>query len=384
MDKFKKLMEQRAALQAELQKLIDTAQNEERAMNEDESNKFDELEGKIKAIDATIKAEERARSLSLNVNSNEHHEELRAEERAAAEEEAFGNYIRGIISENRAGVNMTTGDNGAVIPTSIANKIIKKVYDICPIYQMADRYNVAGTLTIPSYDESTSTITMAYATEFEELESKSGKFASIELKGFLAGALTKVSKSLINNSSFDIVNFVVNQMAENIARWIEGECLNGTRDKVDGISKATQVVTAAAATAITGDELIDLQEQVPDAYQSSCIWIMNKATRSAIRKLKSSDGDYLLQKDATARWGYKLFGADVYCSDNVDKMAASKTAVVYGDMSGLAVKVSEDINIEVLREKYATQHAVGVVGWIEIDAKIENQQKIAVLKMAAA
>ena len=65
-------------------------------------------------------------------------------------------------------------------------------------------------------------------------------------------------------------------------------------------------------------------------------------------------------------------------------MAASKTAVVYGDMSGLAVKVSEDINIEVLREKYATQHAVGVVGWIEIDAKIENQQKIAVLKMAAA
>ena len=384
MDKFKKLMEQRAALQAELQKLIDTAQSEERAMNEEETTKFDELEGKIKAIDTTIKAEERARSLSLNVNSNEHHEELRAEERAAAEEEVFGNYIRGIISENRAGVNMTTGDNGAVIPTSIANKIIKKVYDICPIYQMADRYNVAGTLTIPSYDESTSAITMAYATEFEELESKSGKFASIELKGFLAGALTKVSKSLINNSSFDIVNFVVNQMAENIARWIEGECLNGTSDKVDGISKATQVVTAAAATAITGDELIDLQEQVPDAYQTSCIWIMNKATRSAIRKLKNSDGDYLLQKDATARWGYKLFGADVYCSDNIDKMAASKTAVVYGDMSGLAVKVSEDINIEVLREKYATQHAVGVVGWIEIDAKIENQQKIAVLKMAAA
>lgn len=381
---FKKLMEQRAALQAEMQQLLDTAQNEERAMNEEETTKFDELEGKIKAIDATVKAEERARSLSLNVNSNEHHEELRAEERAAAEEEVFGNYIRGIISENRAGVNMTTGDNGAVIPTSIANKIIKKVYDICPIYQIADRYNVAGTLTIPSYDESASAITMAYATEFEELESKSGKFASIELKGFLAGALTKVSKSLINNSSFDIVNFVVNQMAENIARWIEGECLNGTSDKVDGISKATQVVTAAAATAITGDELIDLQEQVPDAYQTSCIWIMNKATRSAIRKLKNSDGDYLLQKDATARWGYKLFGADVYCSDNIDKMAASKTAVVYGDMSGLAVKVSEDINIEVLREKYATQHAVGVVGWIEIDAKIENQQKIAVLKMAAA
>ena len=384
MDKFKKLMEQRATLQAEMQKLIDTAQNEERAMSEEETTKFDELESKIKSIDATIKAEERARDLSLNVHSNEHHEELRAEERAAAEEKVFADYIRGVVSEYRADVNMTAGDNGAVIPTSIANKIIKKVYDICPIYQLADRYNVGGTLSIPYYDESTSAITMAYATEFAELEAKAGKFLSVELKGFLAGALTKVSKSLINNNVFDIVNFVINQMAENIAKWIENECLNGTSDKIDGIAKASQVVTAAAATAITGDELIDLQEQVPDAYQTSCIWIMNKATRSAIRKLKNSDGDYLLQKDATARWGYKLFGADVYCSDNMNKMAAGKTAVVYGDMSGLAVKVSEDINIEVLREKYATQHAVGVVGWLEMDAKIENQQKIAVLKMAAA
>ena len=89
MDKFKKLMEQRAALQAELQQLLDTAQNEERAMSEEETTKFDELESKIKSIDATIKAEERARDWSLNVHSNKHHEELRAEERAAAEEKVF-------------------------------------------------------------------------------------------------------------------------------------------------------------------------------------------------------------------------------------------------------------------------------------------------------
>ena len=105
---------------------------------------------------------------------------------------------------------------------------------------------------------------------------------------------------------------------------------------------------------------------------------------SAIRKLKNSDGDYILQKDATAKWGYTLFGNDVFCSDNMPKMAAGKTAIIYGDMSGLAVKVSEDMNIEVLREKFATEHAIGVVGWLEMDSKIENEQKIAVLKMKAA
>lgn len=382
MDKFKKLREQRAAYQAEMQGILDTAESEERAMNEEETSKFDELEKKIKDIDATIKAEERARDLTLNVVDDGRKEELRAEEIEEQEERAFANYIRGVVSEERAS-NLEAGSNGAVVPKTIANKIIKKVYDICPIYQLATRYNVGGTLAIPYYDESSAAITMAYATEFTALESNSGSFKSIELKGFLAGALTKVSKSLINNSNFEVTNFVVNQMAENIARWIEKELLNGTPSKIDGISKSTQVVTAAAQAALTPDELIDLQESVPDIYQPGAIWIMNKATRTAIRKLKDKDGNYILNKDATSRWGYTLFGNDVYCSDSMEKMAAGKTVIAYGDMSGLAVKVAEEMNIEILREKFATEHAIGVVGWLEMDAKIENEQKIALLKMAS-
>lgn len=372
---LKKLLEQRADLQAEMEALLDTAKTEERAMTDEESQKFDDLEKQIKAIDGTIEREERARNMEKKEIQDQE-----VEERAVLEERAFENYIRGKVEE-RSDVNMAVGDNGAVIPSSIANKIIKKVYDICPIYQLATRYNVGGTLNIPYYDETTQKIEMAYATEFTDLESTSGKFASIELKGFLAGALTKVSKSLINNSQFDIVNFVINAMAEAISRWIEKELLNGTNNKVAGLSTVTQKVDAASATAVTADELIDLQEAVPDAYQGQAIWIMNKATRTAIRKLKDQEGNYILNKDATAKWGYTLFGKDVYTSDNMPTMAAGNTAIYYGDMSGLAVKLSEAMNIEVLREKFATQHAVGVVGWIELDAKVENAQKIAKLVM---
>lgn len=374
---LKKLLEQRAELQAQMEALLNTAKTEERAMTDEENSRFDELEKQIKAIDATIEREERARNIE-----NRAAVPTEVEERAAAEEKAFENYIRGRVEE-RADVNLTVGDNGAVIPATIANKIIKKVYDISPIYQLATRYNVGGSLSVPYYDESAQKIEMAYATEFTELESTSGKFKSIELKGFLAGALTKVSKSLINNSQFNIVDFVVNAMAEAIARWIEKELLNGTQDKIAGLSTVTQTVTAASSTAITADELIDLQEAIPDAYQGPAIWIMNKKTRTAIRKLKDNDGNYILNKDATARWGYTLFGKDVYTSDNMPEMAAGKTAIYYGDMSGLAVKVAENMSIEVLREKFATQHAVGVVGWLEIDSKVENAQKIAKLVMKA-
>lgn len=377
---LKSLNEQRIDLVQQMKDLTSKAEMEKRAFTDEENTQFDELEKKVKALDATIERMERARSLKLNTTSNENHEELKQEE---LEERAFAAYLRGEKQE-RADVNLTKTDNGAVIPSSIANKIIKKVYDICPIYQMATRYNIGGTLSIPYYDEDTKSITMAYATEFVELESTSGKFKSIELKGFLAGALSKVSKSLINNSRFDIVSFVVTAMAEAISKWIEKELLNGTTNKVEGLSGVAKTVTAAAANAVTADELIDVQETIPDVYQAGAVWIMNKATRTAIRKLKDGQGNYLLNRDATARWGYTLLGKEVYTSDNMSVMDAGKTAIFYGDMSGLAVKLSEDVNIEVLREKYATQHAIGVVGWIEIDSKVENDQKIAALKMKAS
>ena len=377
---IKALIEKRNSKVEEMQALVNKAKEETRAMTEEEMAKFNALEKEVKDLDETIEAETRAKGLEI-IEDMKHDDKV--EERALAEERAFECYIRGIVEE-RADVNMTTGDNGAVIPSSIANKIIKKVYDISPIYQLATRYNVGGTLNIPYYDESTQSITMAYATEFTELESTSGKFASIELKGFLAGVLTKVSKSLVNNSQFAIVPFVIDAMAESIARWIERELLNGTSNKIAGLSTVTQTVTAASSNAITADELIDLQESIPDIYQANAIWIMNKATRTAIRKLKDNDGNYILNKDATARWGYTLFGKDVYVSDNMPGMEAGKTAIYYGDFSGLAVKLSEEMNIEVLREKFATQHAVGVVGWLEMDSKVENAQKIAKLVMKSA
>jgi HK97 family phage major capsid protein len=370
------LLEQRNNLLDEMDNLLKGAKEETRTLTDKESTRFDEIKVEISKIDKTLAAEEESRSFEKKEVKKP------VEERALAEERAFVNYIRGVVEE-RADVNLTAGDNGAVIPSSIANKIIKKVYDLSPIYQLATRYNVGGTLNIPYYDESTQSITMAYATEFVELESTSGKFASIELKGFLAGALSKVSKSLINNSQFDVASFVINAMAESIAKWIENELLNGTTDKVAGLSTVTQKVDAASQTAVTADELIDLQEEVPDAFQAGAVWIMNKETRKAIRKLKDGQGNYLLNKDATARWGYTLLGKDIYTSDNVSEMAAGKTAIFYGDMSGLAVKLAEDVSIEVLREKFATQHAIGVVGWIEIDSKVENAQKIAKLVMAA-
>ena len=144
-------------------------------MTKEEKDKFDTLEQEIKDLDATIEAEKRARDYEIKDNDKQ---DGIAEERAEAEERAFECYIRGIVEErtnaNMATVNMATSDNGAVMPSSIANKIISKVYDISPIYQLATRYNVGGTLNIPYYDESTQSqgITNDYATEIYTYKKK--------------------------------------------------------------------------------------------------------------------------------------------------------------------------------------------------------------------
>lgn len=376
---LKKLIEKRNMLIEELSALADKAVKEERAFTEEEAASYDQKKQEFEALDLTIGRCREQRSVELSEGEVE--EKL---DTAKTEERAFVEYIKAKASgaETRADANLTASANGAVIPTSIANKIIDLIQSICPIYANADRYNVKGKLSIPYYDETTSAIEVAYATEFAELESTSGKFLSVELGGELAGALCKVSKSLINNASFDLVSYIVSKIAHAFSRWIEKQLLIGTSGKIEGLSGVKNVITAASATAITADELIDLQETVIDEYQANAIWVMSRKTRAAIRKLKDGDGTYLLQKDATTKWGYSLFGKPVYTSDNMPEIGTGKTVIYYGDMTGLAVKTSEDVSVEVLREKFATQHAVGVLGYVELDAKVANQQKLAALKMA--
>lgn len=378
---LKSLQEQRAEKLEEMKNLVNTAEEEKRAFEEEEKERFEDLKKEIEGIDATIAAIEEVRSMNM-----EKEDKKEEEQELTVEERAFVDYLRGEYTEERA-TNLTVADNGAIIPKTIMDKVIEKVVDICPIYQLSDKYSIGGTISIPYYDEETSSITMAYADEFTELTSSSGKFKSIDLSGYLAGALTLVSKKLMNNSKFDVLQKVIDFMAKAIAKFIEHECLIGTNGKATGALAGVveeRTITAAAAAAVTADELIDVQEAIPDIYQMDAIWIMNKATRTAIRKLKDSDGNYLLNRDLSAKWGYTLLGKDVYCSDNMEKMAAGKDTILYGDMSGLAVKVAEEASIEVLREKYATQHAVGVVAWMEIDTKVEDAQKLSKLKMKAS
>lgn len=381
MTNLKALMERREELRQNMETLVNTADTECRAMTEEEAAQFDTAENELRAIDATIEREERTRGVSNLPAPTD------AEERAAAEESAFVDYVMGRVSELRAGEqNLTMANNGAIIPTSIADRIVTAVRDRCPILSGATIYRVNGTLKVPVWGKANTThdIAVGYQTEFTELTADSGKFTSVDLSGYLAGALTLIGNSVENNSVFNVTDFIINQMAEEIALFLEKELLNGTSGKATGALSTPTAVTAASATAITADELIELQAQVKQVYQANACWTMAPETFTSLKKLKDSNGRYLLQDDVTGEFPYRLLGKPVYLSDNMPKLAAGASAVLYGDYSGLSVNLREDISIQVLREKYATQHAIGVVAWFEFDSKVTDSQKLAVLNMKSA
>lgn len=400
----KGMIERKNDLITRAEEIVNAADAEKRELTEDEAMELAEIRDDVKKIkeklmmmDEIDAGREKERKPAEPKPENPE-VEVEMEQRAIMqrEEEAFESYIRGVVSNTRAGdpVNLTETAGGALIPKTIARRIIEEVYNICPILERSTKYNTKGELVIPYYNEDTTAISVAFAQEFVELTASVGEFTGITLKDYLAGALTLISRSLLNNTDINLTDFVVRRMALNISRFLENVLLNGgivsgtgtPQDpyvKVTGLSTATVGVTTAAATAITGDDLIDLQGSVKDVFQQNAIWIMHTNTRNALRKLKDEVGRYLLQDDISAAFGKTLLGKDVYVSDNMPEMEAGNIAIYYGDMRGLATKFSEDMNIQVLREKYATMHCIGVVGWVDFDSKIENQQAIAALKMGS-
>lgn len=363
--------------------LVNSAKAENRALTAEETAEIEGINEEVRSINKTLELEDQVEQLGKDKNErgddNSMNEELKTRE--AQERKAFENYIRGIETRNGE-LAPAASSAGALIPTTILDYVIRKVYDLCPVLDKSQKFNVKGKLAIPYYPADSANITVAYANEFTDLASTSGKFDTVELGGFLAGALTKVSRSLINNANIDIVEFVVDEMAKQIARFVEHEILNGTSGKVTGLSTLSNSVTAASASAITMGELVKLQAAVKDQYQANACWIMNAKTRTAIYEALAGDDRLLFNFDPANGFRATILGKPVFVSDNMPEIATGATVIYYGDFNGLATKFSEEASVEVLREVYAAQHAVGVVGWVEFDAKVIDEQQIAKLVMA--
>lgn len=372
---LKKMREKRNEIIAAMEAVVNAAAAEERSLTDDEITAYNGRRDELTRIDATIAALENVRSAERN---EEHQPE--GDEKLTPEERSLVSFLRGEI---RVDVNTTKTNAGAVIPTTVADRIVEYVKNVSPIAEYATRYEGIGKITI-AYEDDANALSASYVEDLESADATAQKLTSVSLEGYKIRVPVKVSQQLLDNSQVDLIAYLVRRIGDALAAKIEREFLIGTSGKVEGLAGGVkQTVTAASATAVTTDELIDVQDAVPDIYQANSIWIMHPKTRTAIRKLKDGENRYLLNLDLNTKWGYSLLGKPVYASDAMPEPAAGAKTIFYGDMSGLAC-IIRGLRVRVLNERFADVDAVGIFGFAEIDAKVENTQKISVLTMKSA
>lgn len=269
------------------------------------------------------------------------------------------------------------GDQSAVIPTTVATDIIDAVKERLNILGESTSFNVKGEIAFPVYgtDETNTGISASYADDFTAITATSGKFTNVSLKGHLIGCLAKIGKKLIANTDVAVYNFVVSKVAEAITDFLEKEMTTGSA-KIEGYETTANTIEMGGAS-VTADDLISMQMAIKTVFQSNAKWRMNTATFQSLRKLKDSNGQYLLNKDIVNGFGMILLGKPVEIEENA-------TAICYGDFSGYYTNIVEALEIQILLEKYADEHAIGVIAYMEADgAPIDIQKYVKLIPKQA-
>ncbi|WP_312373004.1 phage major capsid protein [Lachnoclostridium sp.] len=368
MKNLKALVEQRADLQEELNKLVSTADTEERAMSEEEAKKFDEIESKINALDGTIDREERARAMDMKRIVEQ--QKIEVEERAGSD--IVTAFVRG--QEVRAG-EMTTTTNGNIIPSDFSTDIIRKVEELSGIYSAVGKVNSTGT-----YKQivEKNKITAGWTNELAEVTASSADFDIIEIGHHKLGALAKLSYEIINQANFPIANEVMQQMVDAFVLKAEEGIIKGTGvGQPTGLMSGGTAFKLASATAITADEVIKIYHALKAPYLPNAEWLVSRNTLCAIRLLKDANGQYLFHEaELTSGYVGYILGKPVLLTEVTEDYQ-----IMFGDFNrAYKANVNPQMTIQILNEVYASQGAKGVLGFMFLDGKPVNNEAYVVAK----
>lgn len=214
-------------------------------------------------------------------------------------------------------------------------------------------------------------------------------FSQVSIGAYKVGTMIKVSEELLNDSVFDLEAYISREFARRIGAKEEEAFFTG-----DGSGKPLGVlaaaggaetgVTAASATAITADELIDLFYSLKAPYRRNAVWVLNDSTIKAIRKLKDNQGQYLWQPSLTAGAPDLLLGKPVRTSAHMPAIAADAKTIAFGDFSYYWIADRQGRSFKRLNELYAATGQVGFLASQRVDGKLVLPEAIKVLAQKSA
>ena len=214
-------------------------------------------------------------------------------------------------------------------------------------------------------------------------------FGQVSIGAYKLATMLKVSEELLNDSAFDLPSYIAREFARRIGAAEEEAFFTGNgTGKPTGVLNATggaeTGVTAASATAITMDEVMDLYYSLRAPYRRNAVFIMNDSTIKAIRKLKNGNGDYLWQPSLTAGQPDTLLGRPVYTPSHMPAIAAGNKTILFGDLGYYWVADRQGRSFKRLNELYAATGQVGFLASQRVDGKLVLAEAVKVLVQKSA
>ena len=214
-------------------------------------------------------------------------------------------------------------------------------------------------------------------------------FGQVSIGAYKLGTMIKVSEELLNDSVFDLQSYISREFARRIGAKEEEAFFTGDgKGKPLGVLAATggaeTGVTAASATAVTADELMDLYYSLKSPYRKKAVWVLNDSTIKAIRKLKDNNGQYLWQPSLTAGAPDMILGRPIKTSAYMPAIAAGAKTIAFGDFSYYWIADRQGRSFKRLNELFAATGQVGFLASQRVDGKMILAEAVKVLVQKAA
>lgn len=322
----------------------------------------------------------------------------------APHQKAFEDYLRsgdddalrGLSLEGKGMSTAVAGDGGYLVDPQTSATVQSTLAATASIRAIANVVNVEAT----SYDVLIDHTDMGagWATETGSTsETGTPQIDRISIALHELSALPKASQRLLDDSAFNIDEWLAGRIADKFARSEAAAFVSG-----DGIDKPTGFLTAPnvdndvwawgnlgyVVTGADGDfdgaeALIDLVYALGAEYRANGTFVMNSKTAGAVRKLKDNDGRFLWSDGLTAGEPARLLGYAVLIAEDMPDIASDATAIAFGDF-GAGYTVAERPDLRVLRDPFSAKPHVLFYATKRVGGAVSDYAAIKLLKFGLA
>ncbi len=396
MNKIIELREKRAKLWESTKAFLDSRRNENGLLSAEDTATYERMEEDVMNLGEEIKRLERQAVIDLELSKptsspisskpGMKDEEEKTGRASDDYKKAFWNAMRMKNPSNQIYNSLSIGEDsegGYLAPDEFERTLITTLEEENIFRKLAKVIKTSsGDRKIPVVVTKGSA---AWLDEGEDFEESDSVFGQTSIGAYKLGTMIKVSDELLNDSVFSIENYIATEFARRIGAKEEEAFIVGDGDgKPTGIFHATAGgqlgVTAASATAITADEIIDLVYSLKAPYRKNAVFIMNDATVKAVRKLKDGQGQYLWQPSLTAGTPDTLLNRPVYTSAYAPIIEAGASTIAFGDFGYYWIADRQGRSFKRLNELFATSGQVGFLGSQRVDGKLILPEAVKVLK----